>query len=62
MGADAQPLSFAAEDWKFTDIQGAESTIDLYVSERVKDLTKGQQTPTTVKPPNVPDFSVALLR
>jgi WD40 repeat protein len=36
--------------------------LDLYVSERVKDLTKGQQTPTTVKPPNVPDFSVALLR
>ena len=36
--------------------------LDLYVSERVKNLTKGQQTPTTVKPPNVPDFPVALLR
>jgi hypothetical protein len=36
--------------------------LDLYVSERVKELTKGQQTPTTVKPPNVPDFPVALLR
>jgi WD40 repeat protein len=36
--------------------------LDLYVSERVKELTKGQQTPTTVKAPNVPDFPVALLR
>ena len=36
--------------------------LDLYVSERVKELTKGQQTPTTVKPPNVPDFPVALVR
>jgi uncharacterized caspase-like protein len=35
--------------------------LDLYVSERVKELTDGQQTPTTVKPPNVPDFPVALL-
>jgi WD40 repeat protein len=36
--------------------------LDLYVSERVKELTRGQQTPTTVKPPNVPDFPVALVR
>jgi WD40 repeat protein len=36
--------------------------LDLYVSERVKELTKGQQTPATVKPPNVPDFLVAVLR
>jgi WD40 repeat protein len=35
--------------------------LDLYVSERVKELTQGQQTPTTVKPPNVPDFPVAVL-
>jgi hypothetical protein len=28
MGADAQPFSFAAEDRKCTDIQGAESTIE----------------------------------
>ena len=35
--------------------------LDLYISERVKELTQGQQTPTTVKPPNVPDFPVALL-
>ena len=36
--------------------------LDLYVSERVKELTEGQQTPTTVKPPNVPDFPVVVLR
>jgi uncharacterized caspase-like protein len=35
---------------------------DLYVSERVKELTQGRQTPTTVKPPNVPDFPAAMLR
>ena len=35
--------------------------LDLYVSERVKELTKGQQTPSTVKPPNVPDFPLSLL-
>lgn len=34
--------------------------LDLYVSERVKALTQGQQTPTTVKPPNIPDFPVAV--
>jgi WD40 repeat protein len=34
--------------------------LDLDVSERVKELTEGQQTPTTVKPPNVPDFPVAV--
>jgi len=36
--------------------------LDLYVSERVKELTQGRQTPTTVKPPNVPDFPVAAVR
>jgi WD40 repeat protein len=36
--------------------------LDLYVSERVKELTQGRQTPTTVKPPNVPDFPVVMLR
>jgi len=36
--------------------------LDLYVSERVKELTQGQQTPTTVKPPNVADFPIALVR
>jgi WD40 repeat protein len=34
--------------------------LDLYISERVKDLTGGKQTPTTTKPPNVPDFPVAM--
>lgn len=34
--------------------------LDLYISERVKELTGGKQTPTTTKPANVPDFPVAL--
>jgi hypothetical protein len=36
--------------------------LDLYVSERVKELTQGEQNPTTVKPPNVPDFPVVLVK
>ncbi len=32
--------------------------LDLYASERVKELTMGQQTTSTVKPPNVPDFPI----
>ncbi len=34
--------------------------MDLYLSERVKKLTDGQQTPTTSKPDTVPDFPVAV--
>jgi len=34
--------------------------LDLYLSERVKELTDGQQTPTTAKPETVPDFPVVL--
>ncbi len=36
--------------------------IDLYMSERVKELTRGEQTPTTTKPETVPDFPVALIQ
>jgi WD40 repeat protein/uncharacterized caspase-like protein len=35
--------------------------LDLYLSERVKELTKGAQTPTTTKPETVPDFPVVVL-
>jgi len=34
--------------------------LDLYISDRVKELTKGQQTPVTAKPETVPDFPVAV--
>ncbi len=34
--------------------------LDLYLSERVKELTGGKQTPTTTKPQTVPDFPVAM--
>lgn len=36
--------------------------LDLYVSERVKELTRGLQTPTSARPSAVADFPLALLR
>ncbi len=36
--------------------------LDLYLSERVKELTEGTQTPTTTKPDTVPDFPIAVKR
>jgi WD40 repeat protein len=35
-------------------------SLDAYISERVKELTKGRQHPTSVTPPNVPDFPIAV--
>jgi len=34
--------------------------LDLYISERVKELTDGKQTPTTAKPQTVQDFPLAM--
>lgn len=34
--------------------------LDTYVSDRVKGLTEGQQTPTTTKPKTIPDFPIAM--
>jgi hypothetical protein len=34
--------------------------LDLWLSERVKELTGRKQTPTTTKPETVPDFSLAI--
>ena len=34
--------------------------LDLYISERVKELTGGKQTPTTTKPSTIPDFPIAI--
>lgn len=36
--------------------------LDLYLSERVKELTLGKQTPTTTKPQTIQDFPIALVR
>ena len=36
--------------------------LDLYISERVKELTKGRQTPTTAKPATIPDFPIAVIQ
>ncbi len=38
------------------------NTLDLYISERVKELTKGKQTPATARPQTIPDFPLALRR
>ncbi|RYZ20451.1 MAG: caspase family protein, partial [Chitinophagaceae bacterium] len=35
-------------------------SLDAYISERVKEITRGQQHPTSVVPPNVPDFTIAV--
>jgi len=34
--------------------------LDLYISERVKALTNGRQTPTTAKPNTISDFPIAV--
>ncbi len=36
--------------------------LDLYISERVKGLTKGAQSPVTIVPQGVPDFPLVLSR
>ena len=36
--------------------------LDLYISERVKALTRGTQSPVTIVPQGIPDFPVAITR
>ncbi len=36
--------------------------LDFYISDRVKDLTKGKQTPVTQAPGGVPDFPLAVVK
>ncbi len=36
--------------------------LDLYITERVKELTKGKQSPVTQAPGGVPDFPLAFVR
>jgi hypothetical protein len=38
------------------------SALDLYVSDRVKALTGGSQSPVMIRPPTVPDFPIAFSR
>jgi dipeptidyl aminopeptidase/acylaminoacyl peptidase len=38
------------------------SALDFYVSERVKALTGGTQSPVMIRPPTVPDFLIAFSR
>ncbi len=36
------------------------STLEAYIAERVKELTRGKQTPTTAKPQTISDFPLAV--
>ena len=36
--------------------------LDVYVADRVKELTRGEQHPVTQAPGGVPDFPIALVR
>lgn len=36
--------------------------LDLYISERVKELTKGKQSPVTQAPGGVPDYPIAVVK
>ena len=36
--------------------------LDLYISERVKAMTRGTQSPVTIVPQGIPDFPVAITR
>ena len=38
------------------------ASLDLWLSERVQELTGGKQTPTTAKPRTIPDFPLAVKR
>ena len=38
------------------------SALDLWVSERVKELTHGAQHPVMIRPPTVPDFPMFVAR
>jgi hypothetical protein len=38
------------------------SALDYYVSERVKTLTGGTQSPIMIRPPTVPDYPIAIAR
>ena len=36
--------------------------LDYYVTERVKELTNGRQTPVNISPQGVPDFPIAVVK
>jgi hypothetical protein len=37
-------------------------TLDAFITQRVKELTKGKQAPTTIIPASIPDFPIAIVR
>lgn len=53
-------LSGAADLLKKGNVTCA--TLNVYIAERVKELTEGQQHPTMISPQTVPDFPIAVKR
>jgi WD40 repeat protein len=37
-------------------------TLDAFITQRVKELTKGKQAPTTIIPASIPDFPIAIVK
>lgn len=37
-------------------------SLDVYITERVKELTGGQQSPTTIIPNSIPDFPIGVVK
>ncbi|MEM8786175.1 MAG: hypothetical protein AAGF19_09995, partial [Pseudomonadota bacterium] len=54
-------LSGAADLFKDERGEVTVSELDLYVAERVRELTGGEQQPVMIKPSAVPNFPVALI-
>jgi len=54
----------ALQGWATADARGriTLTSIDTYVSRRVRELTQGQQTPTTAKLGMMPDYPLAVRR
>jgi len=63
-GAFTMALVEALQGWATADVRGriTLTSIDTYVSKRVKELTRGQQTPTTAKLGMMPDYPLAVRR
>ena len=45
----------------FDDKKISFKTLDTYITRRVANLTGGKQTPTTIVPQSIPDFTIAML-
>ena len=58
MDDDPERLKRTAIPWH--KIKDTITELDYYLSERVKELTDGKQTPATAKPSTIQDFPIAV--